>query len=464
MIRRRVRGKILLIFLVLLITVILSLTISMGQLFTNIYTSQNLRDLQNEVTTCSKVLEKQSMDQLQRGLTKYTCHNTVVLDEQQGIRFRTGNISWLKSGESLPGVARVLRGEHVVLKTQVGANPDPMFVIGTPLSKPFHGAVFRLESAVSGDQVIRQMNKMLVLGIVGAILLATGVAQVLAVRMASPLERMVEMAERIIRGDFRDKVHIKGTDELARLGEALNSLTEHLHRVEASRAEFLSNVSHEIRTPLSYVQGYAQILQEGMAETKEEQANYLSIIQEEVGRVRVLLEDLLDLAAFEEGSWKLEKEQVDLSALTQLVMETLCPHALKKRIGMTFEETTPPLHVFADRNRLQQAMINVIHNAIQYTQEGGDIRVVAVPSGDHVLWSVRDNGAGIPAEELPRLWERFYRLEKSRSRDLGGSGIGLSIVKRIIEAHGGQVYLQSQSGEGTTVSWELPRAGFDNEP
>jgi len=228
-----------------------------------------------------------------------------------------------------------------------------------------------------------------------------------------------------------------------------------LKELEKIRQDFVANVSHELRTPLTTIKGYAETLLEGAL--KEEVAfQFVQVIKRQSDRLAKIVEDLLTLSKIESKEFQLKMENLLLPELIEDVLNFIQEAAEKKKISISLE-LPAPLMVKADRNYLEQILINFIDNAIKYGREGGKIIISAIQiTQSEIEVSVRDNGIGIPKEDLPRIFERFYRVDKGRSRELGGTGLGLSIIKHLIQAHSGRVWAESQLGEGSTFYFTLP--------
>jgi two-component system phosphate regulon sensor histidine kinase PhoR len=228
-----------------------------------------------------------------------------------------------------------------------------------------------------------------------------------------------------------------------------------LKELEKIRQDFVANVSHELRTPLTTIKGYAETLLEGAL--KEEVAfQFVQVIKRQSDRLTKIVEDLLALSKIELKEFQLKIEILPFPELVEDVLRYIQEAAEKKKISISLEIPTS-LMVKADRNYLEQILINLIDNAIKYGQEGGKITVSAVQRNQReVEISVSDNGIGIPQEDLPRIFERFYRVDKGRSQELGGTGLGLSIVKHLVQAHKGKVWAESSLGEGSTFYFTLP--------
>jgi two-component system phosphate regulon sensor histidine kinase PhoR len=228
-----------------------------------------------------------------------------------------------------------------------------------------------------------------------------------------------------------------------------------LERLELVRQEFLSNVSHELRTPLTSIMALAETLEAGAINDQDNNRRFLSIIQKNAARMQRLIDDILELSAIEAGNVKVQPENVHLHALVEDITGSFLAMASVRRITIR-NLVELEIEVFADPHRLMQMLTNLIENAIKFNREGGVVSIRhESETGDRIY--VEDTGEGIPAHHLDRLFERFYRVDRARSRELGGTGLGLAIVKHLAKAHGGEVTVESRFGEGTRFTIELPR-------
>jgi len=233
------------------------------------------------------------------------------------------------------------------------------------------------------------------------------------------------------------------------------------------RQDFVANASHELRTPLTSISGYVETLLSLAPAEPPEIRKFLTVIQKNVKQMSLLVSELLDLAKLDQQEIsKMHTDKVRLKELLETALQSISEEARKKDITLSLsrEDLPDDLVVFWERDRILQALFNILDNAVKYTPEGGRIHLQARPVqglGDQagqkfIEISVEDNGLGIPREDLPRVFERFYRVDKVRSRELGGTGLGLSIVKHIVESHGGTVHVQSVLGQGSTFFLRLP--------
>jgi two-component system phosphate regulon sensor histidine kinase PhoR len=230
-----------------------------------------------------------------------------------------------------------------------------------------------------------------------------------------------------------------------------------LKDLERVRQDFAANVSHELRTPLTTIKGYAETLLEGAL--KDEVAfQFVQVIKRHADRLAQIVEDLLTLSKIESKGFPLKMETIPVYELIGDCIDFLKESAQKKMISLSRNEVLPSLAVYGDRHFLEQVLINLLDNAVKYTSEDGKVEIlVTEKENKEILFLIKDDGIGIPKEELHRIFERFYRVDKGRSKDLGGTGLGLSIVKHIIQAHHGRIWAESQPGKGSSFYFTLPR-------
>jgi two-component system phosphate regulon sensor histidine kinase PhoR len=252
-------------------------------------------------------------------------------------------------------------------------------------------------------------------------------------------------------------VTIKGDDapEIAVL--VFHDITE-LKRLEDIRKEFVANVSHELRTPISSIKGYTETLLDGKVDDKETVKDFLNIIHNDSNRLANLIDDLLDISSIESGKIKMEPKPVGAMPIVEKCLRVLGANIKNKRISVKLDIPENLPMMLGDEKRLSQVFLNLMDNAVKYTHEGGSVVVTANLQGSSIRIDITDTGIGIPDKDIPRIFERFYRVDKARSRELGGTGLGLSIVKHIVQAHNGQVWVQSVLGRGSTFSFTIPIA------
>jgi signal transduction histidine kinase len=270
-------------------------------------------------------------------------------------------------------------------------------------------------------------------------------------RIVQPIKQMEKIAKEIAQGDFSIRLAVNGEDEIASLGKSINVMSSNLEEVDRNRREFLGNVSHELRTPISYLKGYSEALGEGIITPEK----YVEITRKETDRMNQLVHDLLDLAQLEGDSYPISKEPIIFSELVKDVWNRF-EWKRNEKILVTEFNLDEEVVVNGDHGRLDQVVDNLLSNAIKYTHEKGKIKISVLQENTLGVLIIEDEGIGIPEEDLPFIFERFYRVEKARTRKSGGTGLGLSIVQKIVHKHNGEVIVDSQLGKGTVVKVKIP--------
>ena len=286
--------------------------------------------------------------------------------------------------------------------------------------------------------------------------IASGVALLLAIflisQVLSPLRLLTRATERIAHGDLSQRVALKARDEFGRLGKSFNRMIENLQRSETIRQTMTADIAHELRTPVTIIQGNLEAILDGIYTPD---AKTIAPIYEETLHLGHLIDDLRDLALAEAGELRLDKEPTDLAALVSQVVETV-NSSLEggPQLSSTSAKGLPT--VTLDPKRIRQVLANLLSNAVRFTPEEGEVHVEVVHGDEGVEVRVTDTGPGIPPEDLPHLFERFYRGDRARSRASGGSGLGLAIAKQWVEAHGGMIRAENAEGGGARFTIRLP--------
>jgi two-component system sensor histidine kinase BaeS len=273
-------------------------------------------------------------------------------------------------------------------------------------------------------------------------------------RILRPLDRLAEAARAIAAGDLAARVPDPPDPELRGMADAFNQMAATLERVEQLRRALVEDVAHELRTPLTSLQGYIEAMADGVVEPTPAM---LRSVQEEILRLTRLVEDLDQLARGESGVRAQARAEVDLASIVQRAVAIASPELASRRITVRVEDAESLPHLLAEPDGIGQVVTNLMQNAARYTNDGGEVIVRLQAGGGWVRCAIENTGAAIPPDELPYIWERLYRVDRSRTRATGGSGIGLAIVRQIIEAHGGQVGASSAAGR-TEIWFRLPAA------
>lgn len=280
-----------------------------------------------------------------------------------------------------------------------------------------------------------------------------GYSQELEIIWPGTPERVLKIQLALIRDEINEEV--RGV--VAVIGD----ITQ-LRQLETMRKDFVANVSHELRTPLTSIKGFIETLLDGALEEKETARKFLTIINHETERLSNLINDLLAMSKLESGQTELKLKRIKLPELVNNILLTIGNRLQEKELSLT--QRLLALEMLADEDLLREVILNLLDNAIKYTPEGGQIQIGSHESREGIEFYIKDTGIGIPEESLSRVFERFYRVDKGRSRAMGGTGLGLAIVKHIVERHGGRLMVESELGKGSRFSFILPAPGSEGEP
>ncbi len=312
---------------------------------------------------------------------------------------------------------------------------------------------YNISPVSSHRMFVDSVHRYLEWATVAAIALTIVLSVLLMKRALGPLTRMAEITRRIAAGDYSKRAPIRSEDEVGRLAVSFNAMAESLERVEQLRRDLMINVAHELRTPLTNIQGYLEGLLDGVVPASKE--TYELLLEESL-RLADLVESILRLAKADAARAQLHKEEVDVADMIHQALETFGPQLAEKEIEVDENLGSGEIRVSADQAKLRQVIDNLLQNAVQYTDRGGTLKVSAHATAENAE-VVFTNAAGHLTElDLPFLFERFYRGEKSRSREHGGAGIGLAVVKELIHAHNGRVSAQLSDGE-IRILFTLPK-------
>jgi signal transduction histidine kinase len=370
----------------------------------------------------------------------------LVLVDQQGLvvadsegRIEVGEEPEFEPHEAMPiGAGPVSFGAVAVMPE--GRQPPPGGVPGNE------------EASVS--DLSDSINRYLLWGGLLAVAVAAVVTLFMSRRILSPAESLAHAARALSRGDFSQRVYVRSNDEFGELAIAFNAMAADLERTEQLRRNLVADVAHELRTPLSNIQGHLEAIRDGLLPA--EPATLESIFEEVLLLAR-LVEDLQELTLAEAGQLTLIRQPADVVDIARRAAWAAQPPAEAR--GLTIETDVPdqPATAEVDPERIGQVLRNLLSNAITHTPEGGRITVELKDEGRELRVTVADTGTGIPADDLPYVFERFYRVDRSRVRATGGAGLGLTIAKRLVEAHGGTIGVESELGKGSRFTFTLPK-------
>lgn len=361
-------------------------------------------------------------------------------------------------------VERVLRGENVFNRLSFEGLTEPMLSVVVPWGKEdvVYGGIVLHAPIVGINKTVMKIRETVLWTTAFGILVSTAMVSYLSWSISRPLREIDRTASKISIGHYSERIDIVSEDEIGDLANTINSMAEKLERIDLERRkldqirnDFLANVSHELRTPLTAMQGFLEALQDGLIEKEENRRKYYDVMYKETLHMSRLVEDIFDLIKLENNEISLEKTPVDFTSVLHKVAFKLRPQAQEKdlEIIVQAEESLPK--VLGDRDRLEQIVANLVQNALKFTEQGA-VCLTAAVDRDQLKVEVTDTGLGISKEDQELIWERFFKVDRGRSKENKGTGLGLAIVRELVELHQGEIVLQSELGQGTTFTIWLP--------
>ena len=392
--------------------------------------------------------------------------NYYILDGETGAFLAGSDSAGDKTLEKTPNILTALTGDNGFDSNLAASYMD----VALPVSGSEESYVVYIKD---NRQTMHDLNLALFSIILEAVLIGMIISLVLSFVLSrallQPILGMTKAAEEMAGGNFSRKIEAQSGDEIGILAETFNDMTSQLettlHELKKSeklRRDFVANVSHELRTPITSIRSYAETLVDNREMPKDMVEDFLRVIMNESDRMTKIVQDLLELSRFDAGNSTFTLEKFSLEQSVRDICDAVALEAKKHGHTVHLELTRLP-HITGDRARIEQVLMNILSNALKYTPDGGTVTISSGKRGKKVWLKVRDTGIGIPEEDMPRVFERFYRVDKARSRESGGTGLGLSIAKEIIYRHGGEILMESKVGEGTFVTVILPVEGPENE-
>ena len=317
------------------------------------------------------------------------------------------------------------------------------------------GYVFASAPADALAQTIKSNLSIYLYSVLGALAFSLIFVWWLTDRFVRPLRDMAAAARSFAQGDFSPRVKVKGKDEVAQLGEALNGMATSLSSVETMRRSFIANVSHELKTPMTTIAGFIDGMLDGTI-PQEKQPQYMKVVSDEVKRLSRLVRAMLDLSRIDSGELKMNTVTMELTEMVCNALVASEQRIEKKNLTVTGMEEWEPQEIVGDYDLMNQVLHNLLDNAIKFTDEGGNIHICLYRENGRVYVSIRNTGEGIPPDEMPRIFERFYKSDRSRSMDKNGVGLGLYIVHTVVRLHGGEISVRSVQGEYTEFCFWVP--------
>jgi signal transduction histidine kinase len=376
----------------------------------------------------------------------------VIAAASQHLHYEGNALSSMELKEMQSGKLTVRKGYSEYFK-------DPVIRVTTPIIENDNviGAVIVYSPIKGIDEATMRLILMMIFAAVISLIFALIFCVITAKRIAKPVQKMAEVSREVANGNMFAKVSANtGFEEFDQLASSFNHMIGRLEENEQRMKDFVGNVSHEIKSPITSIKGFTEALIDGKGRTFERTQKFLNIIDKEANRLIKLVDNLLILCR-SDSIVNIELQKLNINELIKEVITNFEMKALEKSVLIKMHNINKQIYSLVDPYSLKQILINLLDNAIKYTPYNSEIIVSLGIQSDRIEISVADSGAGIPEEDIPNIWDRFYRVDKARSRETGGTGLGLSIVKELIEKNGGTVSVKSNIGKGTTFILMLPR-------
>ena len=377
-------------------------------------------------------------------------HGATIVDTAGGAR-----------GQNLAGepvVRQALAGQYASRTDAAQRGKVPEMHVAVPLTVEGElvGVVYLSQPLRDVSGVLLALRNRWLLSMAIAVVLSGVVGLVLSQAIARPVRHLTAAADAVARGQLEQRVPIRTADEVGRLSQSFNDMTLQLQAARQMQIDLVADISHELRTPLTSVKGMVETLADGAVEDCQVRDRFLGTIRVETDRLIRLVNDLLLLSRVDSEALNLQCQATDLAGLAEGAASQLEAAAERQQVSLRVVRDGFAPIAWVDPDRITQVLLNLLDNAVKYSRPGGTIWVSVLDSERWVQVEVRDEGIGIPAEALAHIGERFYRVDRARSRGQGGSGLGLAIARGIVQAHGGKMSVESQEGHGTTVRLVLP--------
>lgn len=384
-----------------------------------------------------------------------------------------GEVFLENSGEENPASPRKINQSIVDAAVQTGCYEEKgklegiyetdSFTVGVPLvaiqddgSEQYMGAVFVSKNAASFDAFQREATQIFLIAAVLALGISFIVVGFFAYNLVKPLRQVSAAVNRFGNGDFSVRVPVTSQDEIGQLAVSFNNMADSLSNGESMRRSFIANVSHELKTPMTTIAGFVDGILDGTI-PESQREKYMTIVSEEVKRLSRLVKSMLDLSRIDSGEMKINLQKFDLPGMIVKILLTFEQSVEEKNLEIEGLEDVGRLYIYGDQDLLYQVVYNLIENAVKFTNENGYIRFSIIDGIDRTSVVVENSGEGIQPEELSMIFDRFYKADKSRSIDKKGMGLGLYIVKTIIQLHGGDIAVSSQLGEYVRFEFYIPK-------
>ncbi|HWQ59109.1 MAG TPA: ATP-binding protein [Clostridia bacterium] len=461
-------------YLALTLLLLALLGVTLGAMFRNQYIDEKESELRREAAEINATIYEKYVDPEKRSVAKDQLYTIVrqydallqlyFLDQTLGkvVFMDEGSADkWALVGDAdiaEKAVAIIESGEETVSSGDYAAVADvPVMTLRRPITDAEGvtiGAMFLHVDMSRTNASVRQVYMDVLLTALVAVLFAFLAVSYTTNRMTKPITEMNNAVKRFSRGEFEARVAVSGKDEVSQLGESFNEMADEINALEQSRRSFVANVSHELRSPLTSMRGFLEAMQDGTIPAAE-QGKYLDVVIGECKRMAGMVNDLLDLARIESGTYELKLAPFDINELVIRTLLTFEARVNARRIEVVMDFENERTVVEGDSAQIAQVIRNLVDNAVKFSPEGGRLTLGIRTAGKRAVVSVRDEGEGIREEDLPYVFDRFFKGEKAHTPAGSSTGLGLSIVKRIVEQHGEEIEVESKPGGGACFTFTL---------
>ena len=468
---KSVFSRLFFIYLIITLLSLLALGIMVSQMLRSQYLDNEISQMRSDMNTVIDIAERY----LNGEISYYAFANQIIIKSN-----RDNNIicvldsageNWLLADplgkdfmENEPvqkqlksGFDQIKSGQAVqIVSTLENLYQTQAITMGVPIvaEGKVTGAIFIYSELKELDKSLGVIYRQILNAAGISMLMALILVYLFSRYMVKDLRKINTAAKSLSKGDFTTRVKLETQNEIGQLGDTFNNMAEELQKLEGLRISFVANVSHELRTPLTSIQGFVQGILDG-AINKDDQDTYLSTVLDETKRLNLLISDLLELSKIESGKFPLNNRIFDINELIRRCLITFEQGIENKKLDVQVILEDERLYANADPDRIAQVITNLIDNAVKFSRQEGTLVLRAQVREDKIYVSVKDTGEGIPDKDLPFIFERFYKVDKSRGRKQQGTGIGLSIVKKIIDQHGQKIWVESKLNEGSVFTFSL---------
>ncbi|GAE34276.1 phosphate regulon sensor protein PhoR [Halalkalibacter akibai JCM 9157] len=363
----------------------------------------------------------------------------------------------------------LLNGRNSIQIMEIDEEERPMLSVAVPWTSEgiIHGGII-LHSPIAGiKSTVRNIREIVLWSILGGLLIVSILVSYLSWTISKPLRKVEEAANEIALGNYSKRVNHHLPDEVGALVQSFNRMAAKLNEIEKQRdsteqrrKDFIANISHELRTPLTAMKGFLEVLQEGFVKDPKLQQKYYNIMFRETEYLNQLVDDLMDLIKLEQKEISMHLKKVDIAEIIKVVSLQLNPTFIKRNNKLQSFTLEPLPYIIGDSLRIEQILTNIIHNANKFTSNG-TITVKTKVQNDCLCVIVTDTGIGIPSHDLDRIWDRFFKVDRDRTKNGRGTGLGLAIVKELVKLHKGNIHVESKLGQGSTFTISFPIYNYD---